>query len=122
MPANAGSSLVFRSDEEAVQTDCFFRLTRWLHEATPLAPLRGRGCKNSSQELSARSAGSTLVFRSTHEGYHNAILFSSPTSFRVFHIYTVSKMLTHKNVTTTQIYADLVNSKKRETTNKISKK
>jgi site-specific recombinase XerD len=31
-------------------------------------------------------------------------------------------MLTHKNVTTTQIYADLVNSKKRETTNKISKK
>ena len=35
-------------------------------------------------------------------------------------IYTVSKMLTHKNVTTTQIYADLVNSKKRETANKIS--
>ena len=34
----------------------------------------------------------------------------------------VSKMLTHKNVTTTQIYADLVNSKKRETANKISLK
>mgnify|MGYP002446984713 CR=1 FL=1 len=34
-------------------------------------------------------------------------------------IYTVSKMLTHKNVSTTQIYADLVNSKKRETANKI---
>lgn len=37
-------------------------------------------------------------------------------------IYTISKMLTHKNVTTTQIYADLVNSKKRETANKISLK
>ena len=35
-------------------------------------------------------------------------------------IYTVSKMLTHKNVSTTQIYADLVNTKKRETANKIS--
>ena len=37
-------------------------------------------------------------------------------------IYTVSKMLTHKNVSTTQIYADLVNVKKRETANKISLK
>ncbi len=37
-------------------------------------------------------------------------------------IYTVSKMLTHKNVTTTQIYADLVNAKKRETVNRISLK
>ena len=37
-------------------------------------------------------------------------------------IYTVSKMLTHKNVSTTQIYADLFNSKKRETANKISLK
>uniref|UniRef100_UPI00402705B0 tyrosine-type recombinase/integrase n=1 Tax=Segatella hominis TaxID=2518605 RepID=UPI00402705B0 len=37
-------------------------------------------------------------------------------------IYTVSKMLTHKNVSTTQIYADLVNAKKRETANKISLK
>ena len=34
-------------------------------------------------------------------------------------IYTVSKMLTHKNITTTQIYTDLVNFKKRETANKI---
>lgn len=37
-------------------------------------------------------------------------------------IYTVSKMLTHKNVTTTQIYAELVNSKKRESANKITLK
>jgi integrase len=35
-------------------------------------------------------------------------------------IYTVSKMLVHKNVTTTQIYADLVSKKKRETVDKIS--
>lgn len=37
-------------------------------------------------------------------------------------IYTVSKMLTHKNVSTTQIYADLINAKKRETAEKISLK
>ena len=37
-------------------------------------------------------------------------------------IYTVSKMLTHKSVSTTQIYADLVNSKKRESANRISLK
>lgn len=37
-------------------------------------------------------------------------------------IYTVSKMLNHKNVTTTQIYADLVSEKKRESANKISLK
>lgn len=37
-------------------------------------------------------------------------------------IYTVSKMLVHKNVATTQIYADLVNEKKRETVNRISLK
>ena len=37
-------------------------------------------------------------------------------------IYTVSKMLTHKSVKPTQIYADLVNSKKRESANRISLK
>ncbi len=31
-------------------------------------------------------------------------------------------MLTHKNVSTTQIYAELVNEKKRESANKISLK
>ena len=37
-------------------------------------------------------------------------------------IYTVSKMLTHKNVSTTQIYADLVSEKKREAVDVISLK
>jgi len=37
-------------------------------------------------------------------------------------IYTVSKMLNHKNVSTTQIYADLVSEKKRESANRISLK
>lgn len=37
-------------------------------------------------------------------------------------IYTVSKMLTHRNVSTTQIYTELVSEKKRESANKISLK
>lgn len=37
-------------------------------------------------------------------------------------IYTVSKMLNHANVQTTQIYADLVNEKKMETISKITLK
>ncbi|HRM88543.1 MAG TPA: tyrosine-type recombinase/integrase, partial [Prevotella sp.] len=34
----------------------------------------------------------------------------------------VSKLMDHTNISTTQIYADLVNAKKRETANKISLK
>lgn len=37
-------------------------------------------------------------------------------------IYTVSKMLTHKNLSTTQIYLKIVDTKKREAANKISLK
>ena len=37
-------------------------------------------------------------------------------------IYTVSKMLTHKNVATTQIYVDVVNQKKRDVANSITLK
>lgn len=37
-------------------------------------------------------------------------------------IYTVSKMLTHKNMATTQVYAEVVNQKKRDAANSISLK
>ena len=65
----------------------------------------------------------------------NAAGFTKPITFHGFRhtyatlqiasgtdIYTVSKMLTHRNVSTTHIYADLVSEKKRETVNKISLK
>lgn len=35
-------------------------------------------------------------------------------------IYTDSKMLTHKNVATTQIYAEVISQKKRDAANSIS--
>ena len=37
-------------------------------------------------------------------------------------IYTVSKMLTHKNVSTTQIYAEVISQKKRDAANSITLK
>ncbi len=60
-----------------------------------------------------------------HEAYYLSLLspfLCCDTISLGTDIYTVSKMLTHKNVSTTQIYADLVNSKKRETAEKISLK
>ena len=64
-----------------------------------------------------------------------SLLLASPCIFHKFRhtyatlqiaagtdIFTVSKMLTHKNVATTQIYAELVSEKKRETVDKISLK
>jgi len=35
-------------------------------------------------------------------------------------IYTVSKMLTHKNVSTTQIYAEVIDGRKRQAAESIS--
>ena len=37
-------------------------------------------------------------------------------------VYVVSKMLTHRSVRTTQIYADVVSEKKREASNAITMK
>ena len=37
-------------------------------------------------------------------------------------IYTISKLLTHSDVSTTQVYTDVVSSLKRDATNKISLK
>ena len=67
--------------------------------------------------------------------FTSSLLLASPCIFHCFRhtyatlqiaagtdIFTVSKMLTHKNVATTQIYAELVSEKKRETVDKISLK
>ena len=57
---------------KAVQTGCFFRLTRDLHEATPLTPFRGWGCKYNSREMPA-NAGSWLVFPSKSKSFEDKI-------------------------------------------------
>jgi site-specific recombinase XerD len=46
----------------------------------------------------------------------------NPLHKTLYDIYTVSKMITHRNVSTTWIYAELVSAKKRESANKISLK
>lgn len=67
-----------------------------------------------------------------------ALTYKFPLLFATFHfirhtfatlqlaagtdIYTISKLLTHSDVSTTQVYTDVVSSLKRDATNKISLK
>ena len=64
----------------------------------------------------ALSAGITKDF-TFHCSRHTfaVILLSSGTD-----IYTVSKLLGHREISTTQIYAHLIDSRKQEAVNKIS--
>ena len=55
-----------------------------------------------------------ITFHSLRHTYAT-LLISNDTD-----IYTLSKMLTHKNVATTQIYADVVNHNKRDAANSIT--
>ncbi len=48
--------------EEAVQKGCFFCLKRDSHEATPLAPSRGWGCKYRSREIAHEQRGFRVSF------------------------------------------------------------
>ena len=64
----ASSSLVFRSTKKQSKRTAFFVVqNEGLHEATPSSPSRGWGCKYLSRAI-AHNVGSSLVFRSTHEG------------------------------------------------------
>ena len=70
----------------------------------------------------------SLILRWVHKaGVHKHITFHCfRHTFATLQItlgtdlYTVSKMLTHKNISTTQIYAKIIDEKKREAANKIT--
>ena len=71
----ASSSLVFRSNEEAVHWTAFLfdTMTRTKRHHSPLS---GVGGVNIVRDKSlARSAGSSLVFRSKSSGYRNVTAF-----------------------------------------------
>lgn len=57
-----------------------------------------------------------ITFHGLHHTYATLLITSG------IDIYAVSKMLTHKNVATTQIYAEVVNQKKRDAANSITLK
>lgn len=120
--SDGGSCMRLRT--EKTETETTLPLS---NEALELLGNRGVGKVFSGLERSMTSQ--PLKNWITQAGIHKKITFHCfRHTFATLQIalgtdiYTVSKMLTHKNISTTQIYADLVNAKKRESANKITLK
>ena len=72
----ASSSLVFRSNEEAVQEGCFFSFDTTTRTKRSQTPLSGVGGVNiNSRVFIDREAGSSLVFRSKRRRQLKAVFF-----------------------------------------------
>lgn len=100
-------------------TPCKIDVLRRASLFSCLTGLRFSDVQNLQWEniMPASDGGYCMRIRTIKTGTYATLQIAAGTD-----IYTVSKMLTHRNVTTTQIYADLVNAKKRETVNKITLK
>ena len=73
---SAGSTLVFRSKSDGwLNANHFYFLQTDSHERPQVAPCQGvGGVRKCSREMHARSAGSSLVFRSKSKAYRNLSL------------------------------------------------
>ena len=120
--ADGGWMLHFRSKKLIRRASCLSATRQW---SCVVSGVKGRCSRTSPQGIVSyhlkgwlKAAGITkhITFHCFRHTFATLQLAAGTD------IYTISKLLTHSDVTTTQVYTDVVSSLKRDATNKISLK